>query len=184
MEVLGQSPFGGDVLRAHITNADGELLQGIFTASVVDNGSYYMYGYDFAPLSSYHNIMMYAPDDDFNNWQEIYEHCIGTITFSDSFMTGFNKEQQVNVATVQANAKIYDEITDMIMDSWEKRNTSYDIISQKQSDATLGYERVYDTDTGEVYRAYNGFTDGYTGTKYQPVTDDMYASTISGYIEK
>ena len=72
----------------------------------------------------------------------------------------------------------------MIMDSWEKRNNSYDIISQKQSDATLGYERVYDTDTGEIYKAYNGFTDDYDGTKYQPITDDMYTESISGTIEK
>ena len=49
---------------------------------------------------------------------------------------------------------------------------------------SLGYERVYDTDTNEVYRAYNGFTDGYSGEKYKPITDDMYTSPISGYIEK
>jgi hypothetical protein len=72
----------------------------------------------------------------------------------------------------------------MIMDSWEKRNKSYDIISQKQSDATLGYERVYDTETGEVYKAYNGFTDEYKGNRYKSITDDMYTTKISGYIEK
>ena len=72
----------------------------------------------------------------------------------------------------------------MIMDSWEKRNNSYDIISQKQSDATLGYERVYDTETGDVYKAYNGFTDDYKGDRYKSITDDMYTSTISGYIER
>lgn len=26
-------------------------------------------------------------------------------------------------------------------------------MSQKQSDATLGYERVYDIETGEIYKA-------------------------------
>lgn len=35
------------------------------------------------------------------------------------------------------------------------RQNSYDIISQKQSDATLGYEHVYDTETNEIYKAYN-----------------------------
>ena len=80
--------------------------------------------------------------------------------------------------------KIYDEISDMIMDSWNKRNNSYDIISQKQSDATLGYERVYDTETNEIYKAYNGFTDDYSGNRYKPITDDMYTSAVSGYIEK
>ncbi len=71
------------------------------------------------------------------------------------------------------------------MSLWEMRNKSQDIISQKQSDATLGYERVYDTETNEIYRAINGFMDVYDGKRYQPVTDDdMYTQAISGYIEK
>lgn len=76
------------------------------------------------------------------------------------------------------------QITDGIMDSWEKRNKSYDIMSQKQSDAALGYERVYDTETNEVYKAYNGFTDDYSGKRYKSITDDMYTDKVVGYIEK
>ena len=79
---------------------------------------------------------------------------------------------------------IGNEISDGIMDSWNKRNTSFDIMSQKQSDATLGYERVYDTETNEIYKAYNGFNDEYDGERYKPVTDDMYLEKTSGYIEK
>ena len=106
------------------------------------------------------------------------------IEFSDTFMKGFNTEETTLAKTIQANAKIYDQMSDMIMDSWEKRNNSYDIISQKQSDATLGYERVYDTETGDIYKAYNGFTDDYSGERYKPITDDMYTKATSGYIEK
>ena len=57
-------------------------------------------------------------------------------------------------------------------------------MSQKQSDATLGYERVYDTETGEIYKAYNGFTDDYDGERYKSITDNMYTKKTSGYIEK
>ena len=70
------------------------------------------------------------------------------------------------------------------MDSWAKRSASFDIMSQKQSDATLGYERVYDIETNETYKAYNGFTDDYDGERYKSVTDEMYTKGISGYIEK
>lgn len=184
IENLGKTDLGGDVIRGKFTNSNGDTMQGLFTTSIYDSGSYYMYGLDLAPLNSYHNIIMYAPDAEFNNWQPIYDYCLSTIEFTEDFIKGFNKEQSTTVATVQANAKIYDEISDMIMDSWEKRNNSYDIISQKQSDATLGYERVYDTETGEVYKAYNGFTDEYQGSRYQSISDDMYTKTISGYIEK
>ncbi len=159
-------------------------MQGLFTTSISSSGSYYMYGYDFAPLNAYHTIMMMSPDDEFNNWQEVYDHILGTITFSDTFMQGFLREEQTMVSTVKANQKIYDEISDMIMDTWNKRSKSYDIISAKRSDATLGYERVYDVTNGNVYRAYNGFTDNYNGSRYKSITDDMYSSKISGYIEK
>jgi hypothetical protein len=128
--------------------------------------------------------MMMTPDEDFNNWQPILDYCLSTLEFSDTFVKGFNREEASILTTIQANQKTYDQISDMIMDSWNKRNNSYDIISQKQSDSTLGYERVYDTETNEVYKAYNGFTDEYSGNRYKPITDDMYTVSISGYIEK
>ncbi|MBR1587213.1 MAG: hypothetical protein IJ658_02700 [Kiritimatiellae bacterium] len=47
----------------------------------------------------------------------------------------------------------------------------------------LGYERVQDTETGEYYRAENGFTDWYGGTRYRPATGNAaYLTPVSGYI--
>ena len=190
---LGTNVIGGDILRATYKNSNNDLIQGLFTASVKDAGSYYVNSnifnmfsekIDVWTLNVYNIILMTAPDSEFINWQSILDNCLSTLEFSDTFVNEFNKEESNILSTIQANQKVYNEISDMIMDSWEKRNNSYDIISQKQSDATLGYERVYDTDTGEIYKAYNGFTDDYDGTKYQPITDDMYTESISGTIEK
>ena len=139
---------------------------------------------DVWPLDVYNVILMSAPDEEFINWQSILDNCISSIAFSDTFVSGFNKEESSILTTIQANQKVYDQMSDMIMDSWEKRNNSYDIISQKQSDATLGYERVYDTETNEIYKATNGFMDSYDGSRYQAITDDMYNLPTSGYIEK
>ncbi len=194
IENLGkQEMIGGDILRASFTTDEGVKCQGLFTASVRSAGKYmvnenpmnlFSRQIDVAPLMVYNIMYMATPDEDFINWQPILDKCLGSITFSDTFIKGFNDEENSVLKTIQANQKIYDQISDMIMDSWEKRNNSYDIISQKQSDATLGYERVYDTETGDVYKAYNGFTDSYSGNRLQPITDDMYTKTISGYIEK
>ena len=193
IENMGATPLGGDVIRATYKNSNGGLQQGLFTASVKSIGTYYINTdifnlfseqVDVSPLNVYNIIMMMAPDEEFVNWQKIMDYSISTMEFSDTFVKGFNNEESTLVATIQANQKVYDSISDMIMDSWEKRNNSYDIISQKQSDATLGYERVYDAETGEVYKAYNGFTDNYSGNRYQTVTDDMYTLPVSGYIEK
>lgn len=193
IENLGQSPLGGDILRASFKNDEGKDMQGLFTANVMSIGTYMIsqnmwnpFGpqVDVSPLNVYNIVNMVAPNDDFINWESIYNHCLGSIEFSQTFKNGFNSEETTLVNTIIANQKIYDSISDMIMDSWEKRNNSYDIISQKQSDAILGYERVYDTETGDIYKAYNGFTDDYSGDRYQPITDNMYTEAISGYIEK
>lgn len=193
LENLGITPLGGDVLRATYKNNDNELMQGLFTSSVKSIGTYYINTdimnifsekVDVSPLNVYNIIMMSTPDAEFTNWQKILDYCISTITFSEKFVNGFNSQETILVSTIKANQQIYDSISDMIMDSWEKRNNSYDIISQKQSDATLGYERVYDTETNEVYKAYNGFMDDYHGSKYKAITDDMYKLPTSGYIEK
>ncbi|MBQ4289488.1 MAG: hypothetical protein II749_05995 [Clostridia bacterium] len=184
LETIGKAPMGGDVLRVTFKNEEGRLMQGLFTSTIYDPGPYYMYGEDVAQLSALHNFMLMAPEEEFNDWQAVMDHCIGTIQFSDAFMEGYNREQDIVVSIVRANQKIFDEMSGMIMDSWEKRNTSYDIISQKRSDATLGYERVYDVETGKIYRAYNGFLDDYRGNRYKAVTDEMYSYTIDGYIVK
>ena len=193
VENLGKTSLGGDILRATFKNDNNEAMQGLFTATVMSIGTYYINTdifnlfsekVDVSPLNVYNTIMMMAPDKDFNNWQPILDYCLSTLEFSDTFVNGFNKEEASILTTIQANQKTYDQISDMIMDSWNRRNNSYDIISQKQSDATLGYERVYDTETNEVYKAYNGFTDSYKGERYKPITDDMYTKQVSGYIEK
>ena len=194
VENLGKNPVvGGDILRATFKDSKGNKAQGLFTAAVMDVGSYYVNSnvfnlfsdkIDVWPLNVYNTVLMTAPDAEFNNWQSILDNTLATMEFSSTFMKGFNEEETTIAKTVQANQKIYDQMSDMIMDSWEKRNNSYDIISQKQSDATLGYERVYDTETGDIYKAYNGFTDDYTGDRYQPISDSQYTEAISGYIEK
>ncbi len=193
IETLGKSNLGGDIIRATYKNSNDELMQGLFTATVKDVGSYMIstnkwnpFGpqVDVAPLNVYNIIFFSTPDAELNDWQEIFDHSLSSIVFTERFLDAFSKEEAAELATIQANQKIYDSISDMIMDTWNKRSTSYDIISQKQSDATLGYERVYNTDTGEVYKAYNGFTDSYKGEKFKPITDDMYTTKISGYIEK
>lgn len=193
IETLGKDMVGGDILRASYTSTKGTKCQGIFTAAVKDVGSYYISEdiwnplgsqVDVAPLNTYNIIILSAPEEEFVNWQSVLDHCIGTIQFSNTFMNGFNGQEDAVLKTVQSNQKIYDQISDSIMSSWEARSNSYDIISQKQSDATLGYERVYDTETGDIYKAYNGFTDDYTGDRYKPITDDMYTKATAGYIEK
>ena len=188
---LGKGSLGGDMLRATFKDANGKEGEGIFTAYVYDAGPYYVYEnivsgkqIDIQYLNVYDAIFITTPKDEFIDWQDTLNTIASSLTFTDSFISGFNNQQDAVMQNFQKIREIGNQISDGIMDSWNKRNTSFDIMSQKQSDATLGYERVYDTETNEVYKAYNGFTDDYDGERYKSITDDMYTKQTSGYIEK
>ena len=188
---LGKASLGGDMLRATFKDANGKEGEGIFTAYVYDVGSYYVLEniisgkqIDIQYLNVYDAIFITAPKDEFIDWQDILNTICSSLKFTDTFINGFNQQQDAVMKNFQQIRAIGNEISDGIMDSWNKRNTSFDIMSQKQSDATLGYERVYDTETNEIYKAYNGFTDDYDGERYKPITDDMYSKKTSGIIEK
>ena len=46
----------------------------------------------------------------------------------------------------------------------------------------LGYERIVDTETGNIYKIDNGFTDWYDGTRYKSITDDQYTDSVEAVI--
>lgn len=188
IENLGTSPvLGGDVLRATVTaEVDGktEMLEGLFTATPMIFSLYYV-----NMVNVYDIMMMTTPVGELVNWVDVLDHCMGSITFSEAFTRGFMSQENAIATSSEQISSIFDETSDIITSGWNARQSTYDIVSQKQSDATLGYERVYDTETGDIYRVYNGFvedfsSDNYVSERYKPVTDDMYLLGIDGYIEK
>ena len=190
-ENLGKGSLGGDMLRATFKDANGNEGEGIFTAYVYDAGPYYVYEniisgkqIDIYFLNVYDAIFITAPKDELIDWQDTLNTICSSLEFTDTFINGFNQQQDAVMKNFEQIRAIGNQISDGIMDSWNKRNKSFDIMSQKQSDATLGYERVYDTETNEIYKAYNGFTDDYDGQRYKAITEDMYSKKTSGYIEK
>ena len=186
--------IGDELLRATFTDS-GKEGEGLFSASVVDFGSamisggnvinYQLQAVDGGYYMAYNIVAVTAAKDTFIEWERVLTDCFKTLQYSDSFVSATNQASNEKVALSKQISQNFNATMDGFMASWESRNKSQDIMSQKQSDATLGYERVYDTETGEIYKATNGFTDVYDGKRYQPVTDDtMYTQPISGYIEK
>ena len=179
------------MLRASFKDEQGKEAEGLFTAYVYDAGPYYVYEnimsgkqIDIYYLNVYNTIFITAPKDEFINWEETLNKMVSSLDFTDTFISGYNSQQDAVMKTFQSVRNICNQISDSIMSSWESRNAAYDRMSQKQSDAILGYERVYDTETGDIYKAYNGFTDDYDGERYKSITEDMYSKSIEGYIEK
>ena len=190
----GVFALGDEILRATFSDPAGEA-EGLFTASIVDFGSFAisdgtLIGYQLQTVDggyymAYDVIGITAAKDTLIEWADVLSQCLNSLQFSQSFIDATLQASDDQLALSRQISQNFNETMDGLMDSWEKRNRSWDIMSQKQSDAILGYERVYDTETNEIYRATNGFTDVYDGQRYQSVTDDnMYGEAISGYIEK
>ena len=190
----GAFSLGDEILRADYTD-DAGAAEGMFTASIVDFGQFpisdgTVIGYDLQTVDggyymAYNVMGITTVKNEFIDWCEVLFKCMSSLKYTDSFIDATNKASNEQLALTKRISQNFNESMDGIMSSWESRSKSLDIISQKQSDATLGYERVYDTETNEIYKAANGFTDVYDGKRFRPVTDDnMYAEAVSGYIEK
>ncbi|MBR5426998.1 MAG: hypothetical protein IK118_01510 [Clostridia bacterium] len=176
------------ILHGYFKTADGGAEgECVGFASIVD-----LFGDKVATINgvdvSYYNVYNFTAitgvKDEFVNYEQTLFRSFASLKLKQEFVAkmlnnsekSFEQMQQMN-ASLSASYDNYNS-------AWLARSQSGDIARQKQSDATLGYERVYDTETGEIYKAYNGFTDEYDGQRYLPITDDMYSLGWNGYIEK
>lgn len=182
---LGTTNWGGDILQATVTRG-GETCEGLFSSIVQDVGPYYMGEYDMMYDVTNATVVLMAPEYEFVDWQPVLEECFSTLTFSDSYMQARKEAGDETIETSYYLSEQSKSMSDSIMSSWEARSNTYDIMSQEQSDATLGYDRYVDTQTGETYRVEYGIMDGYSGTRYEKVESgsDLYNQAVSGYITK
>ena len=181
--ILHNQAVDDKILRATFNNGNGDA-EGLFNACVVDFGTL-GYGNDqFSYYMAYNVSGITAAKDEFINYKDILLESLNSIAFSAKYsqitVDGINKQTNNALNVSNQLSQAYQSYND----AWSNRQKSYDIQSQKRSDATLGYERVYDTETGEIYKAYNGFTDDYKGNRYQPISDSQYTEKVTGYIEK
>lgn len=179
VQTLGKNTTGGSIVRAVYQDEKGKQMEGIFTVTLKEVAVP-----PVVLLNAYNTIFFTAPAGELIDWMPILNKCVGSINFSDTFINGYYREQGQVVANARAVQAICNQTSDIITSGWNERQKTYDILSQKRSDATMGYERVVDTDTGEIYKATNGFTDHDWHGKYEPITDDMYNLPTAGYIEK
>jgi hypothetical protein len=160
---------------------NGRDYEGIFTSSLVDTPMYYQQmDWDLAAGTTC--IML--PVEQFTDWLGVMLQIYASLSFTDAYYTDRNIVWEQTFQTSNYIMYNANQTSDMIMDSWENSNRSSDITSQEYSDATLGRERVYDTETGDVYYADNGWSDSYSGTRYEPVESgsDYYLQPVVGTI--
>lgn len=149
------------LVRGSFQSSRGTSCCGKFCASIYSVGTYYYNGADMLPLSALSVSGVMAPEGDFLEVEQILSDAIYSLTFAESYVSEAQDYiQKTAEGYMAANAALQATYASYNA-AWSARQTSYDIISQKNSDATLGYDRLYDPDTGEIYRADLGFYDSY-----------------------
>ena len=165
------------ILRADFTQ-NGTTGEGMFTADVVP----FAMGTGMGYYSVYNLTVLSAEKGTFQDWQPTLNKVLSSLNYTPEFQSFAMSQSNQGAATSQSLSQSASEMSDSIMSSWENRNRSQDIMSQKQSDATLGYERIVDTETGNIYKIDNGFTDWYDGSRYKSITDDQYTDSVEAVI--
>ena len=165
------------ILRADFTQ-DGTAGEGMFTADVVP----FAMGTGMGYYSVYNLTVLSAEKGTFQDWQPTLSKSLSSLDYTREFQSFAMSQSNQAADTSQSLSQSASEMSDSIMSSWENRNKSQDIMSQKQSDATLGYERIVDTETGEIYKIDNGFIDWYDGSRYKAISDDQYTDSVEAVI--
>jgi hypothetical protein len=106
-----------------------------------------------------------ASKRDFKFMEKTLVQSVRSFNISQQYVSNcFQMQQQVYRGIMRAGQTLR-ETSDIIMEGWERRNKTYDILAEKRSDVILGKERLYDPDTETVYEFDYGFYDDYKYNK-------------------
>lgn len=126
-----------------------------------------------------------APEGEFGDWAETLAAVLGSVRYTEAFVQTVQTDLQIKAQGAARLNQTLRETSDLVVRGWEERQKGFDARVGKRADATLGYERVVDTESGDVYRAYNGFMDNPDASRrFRPASDEMYSLPLAGTIEK
>ena len=126
-----------------------------------------------------------APEGELGDWTATLAKVLGSVRYSEAFEETARRDQQIRAAGNAKLAQTMRETSEIVTRGWEERQKGFDARVGKRADATLGYERVVEKDSGKVYRAYNGFLDAPDAQKrFEAAPDEAYSRPIEGTIER
>ena len=149
------------IARISYQDSHGKPCEGLVTAQPVDAMRYDIYGVDGWPCTVYLFMGVTAPMGELAELEPVLTRCLSSFTFTPEYVktaTGLSNEE---TRTLLSAGRQMDAASSAMNSAWDKRQSTYDILSQKTSDSILGYDRLYDSETGEIYRAESGFYDQY-----------------------
>ena len=133
-------------------------------------------------VNVYNTVFITAPEGELQNCLEALAYTVGSITFSEKFIDYYKDECRDLREDPYDVDNICTDVQRVMLEGWENRAKSEDIAAQKQFDEKNGYVRIYDAETGLVYRAFADFFERYKGSQYLPAEDEKYILPVRGYV--
>ena len=166
-------------LYATYKDAVGEG-EGIYSAVIMESQDVVVGGYNYGAWEINVVLYEYAPFGSLVNWLPVLKEIAQSFAYTDYYIQQWRMIAQ---SAVDTPSSVSD--TDPVMEAFEERSRSDTIIQEKRSDMIGEYERVYDNDSGNIYRAYNGFLDDMGDqNRFIQITDDQYAEGFVGWIDR
>ncbi len=153
-EIVNKPSYATDakLIRAEFqqNNKSGE---GYFYIVTADIGMGWGYGMMFIGLTAPKGLLdLITPS---------LEKSLESYTISQAYVNACIQAQNKAAAGALEAGKILSQTSDTIMDVWDSKLESEQRMSEKQTDATLGYSRLYNPETDEVYEVTPEFYDYY-----------------------
>ena len=139
----------------------GQSCEGLVTAQPVDMMSYDFMGVDGWPYTVYLFMGVTSPMGEMTELEPVLTECLGSFGFTESYVKKAIDLSNEQTQALLAQGRAMQAAHDAMVDAWYAREQAHDIAFQKWSDSFMGYDRLYDAGTGEVYLAELGFYDSY-----------------------
>ncbi len=154
--------------------------EGVYSAVLVDSRDIYIRGVNYSAWEIDCIFTSWSPLGEFVNWKDVLAQIAQSFTYTDAYIQEWRSVlNSSDTPSSSAND------TDPVMEAFEERSKSDTIIQEKRSDMLGEYERVYDNESGGIYRAYNGFLDDMGDqNRFTPITDNQYTEGYDGWIDK
>ena len=93
-------------------------------------------------LIVYNTVFFTAPEGELVNWIPVLNYSLSTVRFSNRYIDNYYRKQGQVVKNATAIQAICNQTSNIITSGWNERQKTYDILSQKYSDATMSYDRI------------------------------------------
>ena len=159
---------------------DDVLCEGLFAAGVADAMASYMYNVDAGYYVVYFITGISAPCDEFYLLQDALSESLSSFQYTESYIQ--QGVQRIDEGTQLALeiGKMLSQTADTYNQAWHNRQRPIDTLSRKKRCKTW-HDRLYDTETGEIYRAELGFYDEYDLHRNKYVNPNLQLIPDDGY---